>query len=123
MMKKYFLMVMMLFTMSMGLFAEDNDANEAQRIEMYDIKISIKSLTRFLELSKDQVESVSAIEEQFTRDLMFAAVECNDNNRITVTQNAINKNVKHMSYILNKKQYKKYLKCLNITINNRGLLK
>lgn len=122
-MKKCFLMMVMMFTMSMGLFAEDNNANEVQRTEMYDVKVNIKNLSRFLVLSKDQVESVSAIEEEFSRDLMFAAVECNGNNRHLVTQNAINKNIKHMSYILNKKQYQKYLKVLNVTINNRGLLK
>jgi hypothetical protein len=122
MMKKYFLMMVMLFTMSMGLFAEDNNANEVQRTEMYNVKVSIKNLSRFLELSKDQIESVSAIEEEFSRDLMFAAVECNDKNRLAVTQNAIDKNIKHMAYILNKKQYQKYLKVLNVTINNRGLL-
>lgn len=123
MMKKYFLMMVMLFTMSMGLFAEDNNVNEVQRTEMYDVKVNMKNLSRFLELSKDQVEPVSTIEEEFSRDLMFAAVECNDKNRLTVTQNAINKNIKYMSYVLNKKQYQKYLKVLNVTISNRGLLK
>jgi hypothetical protein len=53
--------------------------------------------------------------------LMFAAIECTSMNRNTVTKNAINKNIKYMSYILNDKQYHKYLLVLNATINNRGL--
>ena len=122
-MKKYFLMAVMMFTMSVYSFAEDNNANEVQRIERFTINVNTKKLGKYLELSKDQIESVKTIEEEFARDLMFAAVECNDNNRIAVTKNAINKNAQYMSYILNKEQYAKYLKVLNITVNNRGLLK
>ena len=112
-----------MFTMSVYSFAEDNNANEAQRIERFTINVNTKKLGKYLELSKDQIESVETIEEELARDLMFAAVECNDNNRIAVTKNAINKNAQYMSYILNKEQYTKYLKVLNITVNNRGLLK
>lgn len=112
-----------MFTMSVYSFAEDNNANEVQRIERFTINVNTKKLGKYLELSKDQIESVETIEEEFARDLMFAAVECNVNNRIAVTKNAINKNAQYMSYILNKEQYTKYLKVLNITVNNRGLLK
>lgn len=122
-MKKCFLMLVMMFTMSVYSFAEDNNASEAQKIENFDVKINTKKLGQYLELSKDQVESVEAIENEFSSDLMFAAVECNDNNRIIVTQNAINKNIKNMSYVLNREQYIKYLKVLNATVHNRRLLK
>jgi len=122
-MKKCFLMLVMMFTMSVYSFAEDNNASEAQKIENFDVKINTKKLGQYLELSKDQVESVEAIENEFSSDLMFAAVECNDNNRIIVTQNAISKNIKNMAYILNREQYIKYLKVLNATVHNRGLLK
>ena len=122
-MKKCFLMLVMMFTMSVYSFAEDNNASEAQKIENFEVKINTKKLGQYLELSKDQVESVEAIENEFSSDLMFAAVECNDNNRLSVTQNAISKNIKNMAYILNREQYIKYLKVLNATVHNRGLLK
>ena len=122
-MKKYFLMLVMMFTMSVYSFADDNNASEVQKIEKFDVKINTKKLGKYLELSKDQMESVEAIENEFSSDLMFAAVECNDNNRIIVTQNAISKNIKNMAYILNREQYIKYLKVLNATVHNRRLLK
>lgn len=121
-MKKLFMMLVMFITVSVSLFAEDNNANEVQRIERYSINVNANKLAKYLELSDDQMESVEAIESEFSRDLMFAAVECNENNRNAVIGNAINKNIKHMSYILNKKQYNKYLKVLNATIHNRKML-
>ena len=81
-MKKYFLMLVMLFTMSVYSFAEDTNATEIERIERYDIKVNIRKLGSFLELSKDQMESVETIENEFNRDLMFAAVECTKDNRM-----------------------------------------
>jgi hypothetical protein len=69
------------------------------------------------------MESVETIENEFNRDLMFAAVECTKDNRMKVTDNAIEKHIRHMSYILSDKQYRKYLKVLNLTINNRGIRK
>ena len=39
-MKKVFLMMVMLFTMSVYSFAEDNNAAEIERIERYDIKVN-----------------------------------------------------------------------------------
>jgi len=122
-MKKVFLMLVMLFTMSAYSFAEDNNASEVQRIEKYSIKVNTKKLGHYLELSKDQMESIEAIEEAFSNDLMFAAVGCNDLNREAVTKNAIAKNIKHMSYILNREQYIKYLRVLNVTMRNREIVK
>ena len=123
MMKKYFLMLVMLFTVSVNSFGEDNSTNEMQRINSYSININTKQLSRYLGLSKDQIESIEAIENEFSKDMMFAAIECNDINRSAVTKNAIEKNIKHVSYILNNEQYHKYLKVLNATLHNRGLLK
>ena len=122
MMKKYFLMLVMMFTMSVYSFAEDNNATEIQRIEKFTVNVNTKKLGKYLELSKDQMESVEVIEEELSRDLMFAAVECNDNNRVAVTKNVLNKNLQHMSYILDREQYKKYVKVLNMTVINRELL-
>ena len=122
MMKKYFLMLVMMFTMSVYSFAEDNNATEIQRIEKFTVNVNTKKLGQYLELSKDQMESVEVIEEELSRDLMFAAVECNDNNRVAVTKNVLNKNLQHMSYILDREQYKKYVKVLNMTVINRELL-
>ena len=120
-MKKVFLMVVMLFAMSVYSFAEDNNATEIERIERYDIKVNTKRLGECLQLSTDQYDAVETVVDEFSNDMMFAAVECNNSNRGKVTKNAIDKNIKYMSYILNKDQYHKYLMILNATIRNRKI--
>lgn len=123
MMKKYFLMMVMLFTVSVYSFAEGNETNEAKRVEQYDIKVNMNKLSSYLNLSKDQEDAVSNIEDNLSKDLMFAAVECSDVSRGKVVVNALNKNMQHMSYVLNKEQYHKYLTVLNMTMINRNILK
>ena len=120
-MKKVFLMMVMLFTMNAYLFAEDNNAAEIERIERYDIKVNARKLASYLELTSDQMESVETIVNEFSNDMMFAAVECDNSNRNAVTKNAIDKNIKFMSFILNREQYHKYLVVLNATLNNRKI--
>jgi hypothetical protein len=111
----------MLFTMSVYSFAEDNNATEIERIEKHNIKVNTKKLANYLGLSQDQEEVVEVIEDEFSNDLMFAAVECSKESHNKVMNNLIEKNIKNMGYILNKEQYRKYLTVLNATISNRGL--
>ena len=120
-MKKVFLMLVMMFTMSVYSFAEDNNATEIERVEKYDIKVNTKRLGQYLQLSTDQYEAVDAVINEFSSDMMFAALECGNANRNAVTKNAVRKNLKYMSYILSPEQYHDYLKVLNATINNRNI--
>jgi CBS-domain-containing membrane protein len=120
-MKKVIFMLVMLFTMNVCSFAEDNKANEVERIERYDFKVNTRKLAEYLQLNSDQIDALVTVTEEFAKDLMFAATECNDSNRKMVTKNAIDKNVKHMSYVLNQNQLHKYLTVLNLTINNRRI--
>lgn len=120
-MKKYLIMMVMLFTMSVYSFAEDNNATEIERIERYDVKVNAKKLANYLQLSSDQFNAVETVVNEFSNDLMFAAVQNGEASRKAVTKNLIDKNVKYMSYILNEKQMHKYLIVLNATMNNRGL--
>jgi hypothetical protein len=107
--------------MSVYSFAEDNNATEIEKIEKYDIKVNTKRLGEYLQLSSDQYDAVETVIDEFSADLMFAAVECSDTNRSKVTKNAVDKNVKFMSYILNDDQYHKYLRVLNVTLTNRNI--
>ena len=120
-MKKVILMLVMLFTMSMYSFAEDANANEVNVIEQYDLKVNLRKLGSFLQLSSDQMDGMTTVESEFQNDLMFAAVECTKENRKAVTKNAIDKHLQHVHYVLNKEQYRKYLIVLNATIKNRGI--
>lgn len=122
-MKKYFLMLVLMFTMSIYSFAEGNDATKIEKIEKYDLKVNLRRLSTVLDLNADQIEPFKFVEDEFQKDLMFIATECNDENRKAVTTNAIEKHIKHMHYFLNDKQFKTYLVLLNATVNNRELLK
>ena len=120
-MKKVFLMMVMLFTLSVSMFAEDNNATEIERIEKYDIKVNTKKLGDYLHLSSDQYDAVETAANELSSDLMFAAVECSNAGRAKVTRNAVDKNVKYMSYVLTPEQMRKYLLVLNATMNNRNI--
>jgi hypothetical protein len=122
-MKKYLIMLVMLFTMSVNMFAEDNNATEIERIERYNVKVNTNKLADYLQLTSDQFDAVETITDEFSNDLMFASVQSSDSSRNVITKNLIEKNVKYMSYILNKNQMRKYLVVLNATMNNRGILK
>lgn len=117
-MKKVIMMLVMMFTMSIASFAEDNNTTE---IAKYTLNVNVNKLANYLELTTDQVDAVETVVNELSRDLMFAAVECNNTSRENVTKNAVTKNAKYMSYILNEKQYRKYLTVLNVTLINRGL--
>ena len=122
-MKKYLIMLVMLFTMSVYSFAEDNNATEIERIERYNVKVNTNKLGKYLQLTSDQFDAVETVTDEFSNDLMFAAVQSSDSSRNVITKNLIEKNVKYMSYVLNKNQMRKYLVVLNATMNNRGILK
>ena len=114
-------MLVMLFTISSYTFAENNNTTEVANVTKYDLKIDSRRLAVYLDLTADQMDAVTTVSNEFCNELKFAAVECTNTTRKEVTKNAIIKNVKHMHYILNHEQMKKYLMVLNATVKNRGL--
>ena len=120
-MKRLFLMMVIIFTMGVCTFAENNNTADVENIAKYDLKINNRKLAVYLNLTTDQMDAGAEVSNEFTNDMKFAAVECNENNRKQVTKNVITKNVTHMRYILNNEQMRKYLKVLNVTMVNRGL--
>ena len=122
-MKKLFallLTLVMVFSLGVTAYAEDNNSNHVNMVEAYDIDININSLVRFLELSVDQVESVDNVQKVFTESLRCAAV-MNDESRKKMVKNAINYNLSNLKYVLTDDQYKKYVRVLNATLTNRGI--
>jgi hypothetical protein len=120
-MKRVILMLVMMFTMGVYSFAENNNTVAVENVAKYDLKIDNRRLAVYLDLTADQMDAVTAVSNEFSNELKFAAVECTNTARKEVTKNAIIKNVKHMRYILNHEQMKKYLMVLNATVKNRGL--
>lgn len=119
-MKKFFLMMVMMFTMSVYSFAEDNSATNLAKTEKYELKVNHRKLACALNMSKDQMEMSDEIISELERDMVFASCMDTEDSSDKIVANAVKKNIRYMSYILNNKQYRKYLMLLNLTLEHKG---
>ena len=119
-MKKYFIMLVMMLTMSVYSFAEESTATKVAETEKYELKINHRRLACVLDMSTDQMEMYDDIISELESDMIFASVMDTEESRSAVVANAVKKNIKYMHYILNENQYKKYLMLLNLTLEHRG---
>ena len=101
-------------------FAENENNSAVKNVEAYDMTVNMRKLAVTLDLNSDQMEAVQDIHTAFCNDMMLAAYAQNDERKELVDQ-AVKKDVRYMRYILDEKQYKKYLTLLNATLQNRGL--
>ena len=118
-MKRLFLMTIAMLSMTMT-FAENENAANMNNVETYDMSVNIRKLGEALGLTFDQMEAVESIHNTFNAEMLFAA-QANTDDRKVMVDKAIDKDVKWMHYILDEKQYRKYLMLLNVTLQNRGL--
>jgi len=118
-MKKMILTMVAMLSMTMA-FAEGENAASVNNVEAYDMNVNMRKLSQALALNADQMEAVAEIHHTFASEMMFAA-QYNNEERKARVNDAIEKDVKWMRYVLNDKQMRKYLLLLNTTLNNRGL--
>lgn len=119
-MKKFLLMVVMMITMSANVFADDSNATNVTNTEKFELKINHRRLACALDMSRDQMEMSDDIITELENDMIFASTMGSDESSNRVVANAVKKNIKYMHYILDEKQYKKYLLLLNLTLEHRG---
>lgn len=119
-MKKFILILVMMLSMSVYSFADDSNATKVDNIEKYEFKINHRRLACVLDMSYDQMEITENIMREFERDMFFASSMETEESRNKVVSSTVQKNIKFMGYVLNKKQYHKYLILLNLTLQNRG---
>lgn len=112
-------MVVAMFTMTMS-FAENENNNAVKSVEAYDMTVNMRKLAVTLELTSDQMEAVQDIHTAFCNEMMLAA-NAHSSERANLVDQAVKKDVRYMHFILDEKQYKKYLLLLNTTLSNRGL--
>ena len=120
-MKKMFLTLVAVMSMTMA-FAEGENTVATNTVAAYDMTVNYSKLAEALGLSMDQLESVEDVHKTFCIEMMNAANAPKDE-RKNMVDKAIEKNLKYMHYILNNRQYREYVKLLNVTLNNRGLNK
>ena len=118
-MKRLFMVVVAMLSMTMT-FAENENAANVNNTEAYNMTVNMDKLGQALNLSKDQVESFAEIHKTFSAEMLFAA-HASGEEREKMVENAIKKDLAWMAYILNRDQYRRYVMLLNLTLVHRGL--
>ena len=122
-MKKIVLTVVAVMSMTMAFATSENDNNNAAtNTNAYKFNVSTYALSRALNLNYDQIDIVEDINRTFAAEMKNAYV-ADSSEREAKIQNAIKKDLSYMRYVLNDRQYREYVKILNITLSNRGLNK
>ena len=112
-------MTLAMLSMTMT-FAENEETKNVTNVEAYDMSVNIRKLGEVLGLTVDQMEAVENIHNTFNAEMQLAA-HANESDRQEMVNKAVERDVKWMHYVLNQKQYRKYLTLLNVTLVNRGL--
>ena len=118
-MKRLFLVTLAMFSMTMT-FAENEETKIVKNVEAYDMSVNMRRLGVTLGLTIDQMEAVETIHNTFNAEMQLAA-SANEADRQELVKKAVERDIKWMHYVLNKKQYSNYLTLLTTTLSNRGL--
>ena len=118
-MKRLFLTTLAMLSMTMT-FAESGETKSVKNVEVYDMSVNMRRLGVTLGLTIDQMEVVENIHNTFNAEMQRAA-HAKENDRQELVNKAVERDIKWMYYVLDKKQYDNYLMLLKSTLDNRGL--
>ncbi len=123
-MKKVIIMLAMMLAMNVSVNAEEGNESKAQieNVEMYKFNTHHGKLKEALECGKGQADLVDYAIDEFENDMLFASTISDSASRNKVVRNAIKKNLDLMGMALDKKQFRKYLMLINISLTNRGFI-
>ena len=121
-MKKVFVTLAMMLAVFSSAYAANVEKEEVkvENAEMYIFNIHHNRLKKTLECNDEQSDFVDYAIDEFENDMMFASTVSDSTSRNKVVRNALEKNLNLMGMVLDKKQYRKYLTLINITLKNRG---
>lgn len=120
-MKKIVLTVMAMLSMTLT-YAEGEKMNVEQNLKLYDMSVNQIKLAMCLGLDFEQMDAVEMIHNEFCNDMKKAAVAPEDQKKDLLDM-AVNKDLRYMHWVLDRRQYRKYQQLLNVTLVNRGLKK
>ncbi|MDL2303866.1 hypothetical protein LJC72_00810 [Bacteroides sp. OttesenSCG-928-D19] len=92
---------------------------EEASVANYNFDIKVSKLSHYLQLTSAQTSEVADICDFFTEQ-MKAASYATKNQKAKI-DNAVYGNLKLMKKTLTDEQYKKYVKILNVTLQNKGI--
>lgn len=133
-MKKILFMLMVFATLSTNVMADSfavtkrvedvvedvQDNKSDSQLSKYDFTLNYRRLGCYLGMTLRQLYEFELFFGKFNDDMHDAYYEPNDSYRDIAIHNAVNRNIKTMRYILDSKQYEKYIILLNTTLRNRG---
>lgn len=106
--------------MTVATFAEGEKMTGTDNVQAYNITINTSMLGRALKLSEEQLVVVDEINKEFSADMTSVAA-ADKESRKAMMDEAVKKDLRSMHEVLNRKQYKTYVRILDATITNRGL--
>ena len=123
-MKKLMCVVALMLGVSMATFGTDKSvANTNAMNANYSINVNAKSLVRYLDLSVEQEPLVIEFQRAFEKSLIDASEIQTLPVREAIVKNAVKINLRNMNCVLDKKQYRKYTRVLNVSLRNRRIVK
>lgn len=86
----------------------------------FNLDIRPNVVRTYLGADKDQCNSLEFIFDELKRDMEFASTMDSERSQNMVTASALKKNLQLIGTVLDREQYRKYLRILNMTLINKG---
>lgn len=114
-MKKYFILFAMFLGISFNGFAN------AKEID-YNFNFNSENIKMYLNLDSIQNEEVKTIHYNFNKSMQRVPEIKDEKTKNQYIQNCIDCILTNMVLLLDEKQYRKYLRLLNTTFHNKGII-
>ena len=130
-MKKIFMIVAMMLTMGTATYANEVDnfnyldktvitSVDSLDTRNYNFNINFNRLGYYLELNEEDLNMVKYIHKGFCNGMLLASKTADAETKKAILFNALDYELYNMKVILSHEQYLKFLRVLNVSINNRG---
>ena len=130
------MMVALMLTVSTATFAGNDDVMISEidnvptysyvnlsKVELnYDFNINYNKLSEYLKLNEKDFKNVKNTHDAFREGMLLASKAKNTVERDSLIKNSIDYEVRNMKMFLSDKQYRKFLRVFNTSLNNRGFL-
>ena len=130
------MMVALMLTVSTATFAGNDDVmiNEIDNVPTYsyvnlskvelnyDFNINYNKLFKYLKLNERDFKNVKNTHDAFREGMLLASKAQNRVERDSLIKNSIDYEVRNMKMFLSDKQYRKFLRVFNTSLNNRGFI-
>ena len=103
-----------------NVIASDIDKSNHNVEINYDFNVNYNKLSEYLKLNGRNFQKVKNAHDSFCEEMLIASKTNNLAERDSIIRSSINNEVFRMKEILSNKQYRKFIKIFNATLNNQG---